>query len=82
VDLHLPYPSVGREVLRIWKRSDGAVWIEDLGSGNPSRLLRNPPVERPDLPLTDGDELVVGPIVLRIRILSDSPLDRPAAEGE
>ncbi|HEY1959872.1 MAG TPA: FHA domain-containing protein [Polyangiaceae bacterium] len=67
-DITLHHESVGRRALLVRLDESGVVRIDDTGSGGGSMLNG---VERPrDAVVRDGDELHVGALAFRVRLVS------------
>jgi diguanylate cyclase (GGDEF)-like protein len=59
--LHIPHPSVSRRHCEVWREGDN-YRVRDLGATNPTRVNDQPCSE---VPLTDGDHITVGEILLK-----------------
>lgn len=73
-DIVLTDPSLSRFHCRIFFKSDGSLWINDLGSTN-SSLINGKPAQ--DRPLRTGDLLEIGET--RLEVLHDHPEGAPPA---
>jgi hypothetical protein len=73
-DIVLTDPSLSRFHCRIFFKSDGSLWINDLGSTN-SSLINGKPAQ--DRPLRTGDLLEIGET--KMEILHDRPEGAPPA---
>ncbi len=65
-DLLLADPTVGQRAVSLVGR-DGGVWLDDLGAGGGSFLLRDSRlIERPSGPLQPGDRLGIGCLLFAV----------------